>query len=47
MKNHISITYHCQCEFSVMNFKIKCESLKPQLIVNKIIDLYEYSADKI
>ena len=33
--------------YSEANFKIRCESLKPQLIVNKIIDLYEYSADKI
>ena len=33
--------------YSEANFKIRCERLKPLLIVNKIIDLYEYSADKI
>ena len=27
------------------DFKIKCESLKPELIVNKILDLYENSRD--
>ena len=31
--------------YSEANFKIKCESLKPELIVNKILDLYENSRD--
>ena len=33
--------------YSEADFKIKCESLKPKLIVNKILDLYENSRDKI
>ena len=33
--------------YSEADFKIKCESLKPELIVNKILDLYENSRDKI
>ena len=31
--------------YSEADFKIKCESLKPELIVNKILDLYENSRD--
>ena len=31
--------------YSKADFKIKCESLKPELIVNKILDLYENSRD--
>ena len=33
--------------YSEANFRIKCESLKPELIVYKILDLYESSTDKI
>ena len=33
--------------YSEANFRIKCESLKPELIVNKILNLYESSTDKI
>ena len=29
--------------YNEANFKIRCESLKPELIVNKILDLYENS----
>ena len=29
--------------YSEADFKIRCESLKPELIVNKILDLYENS----
>ena len=31
--------------YSEADFKIKCESLKPALIVDKILDLYENSRD--
>ena len=31
--------------YSEADFKIRCESLKPELIVNKILDLYENSRD--
>ena len=31
--------------YSEADFKIKCNSLKPELIVNKILDLYENSRD--
>ena len=31
--------------YSEANFKIRCENLKPELIVNKILDLYENSRD--
>ena len=33
--------------YSEANFKINCDTLKPELVVNKIIDLYENSTDKI
>ena len=33
--------------YNEANFKIRCESLKPDLIVNKILDLYENSRDKV
>ena len=33
--------------YSEADFKIRCDSLKPELIVNKILDLYENSRDKI
>ena len=33
--------------YSEANFKINCDTLKPELVVNKIIDLYENSPDKI
>ena len=31
--------------YSEADFKIRCDSLKPELIVNKILDLYENSRD--
>jgi len=31
--------------YSEASFKIRCENLKPELIVNKILDLYENSRD--
>ena len=33
--------------YSEANFKINCDTLKPELVVNKIIDLYENSTSKI
>ena len=33
--------------YSEANFKINCDTLKPELVVNKIIDLYENSTAKI
>ena len=33
--------------YSEADFKIRCESLKPELIVNKILDLYENSRNQI
>ena len=33
--------------YNEANFRIRCESLKPELIVNKILNLYENSRDKV
>ena len=33
--------------YSEANYKIKCENLKPELIINKILNLYEDSTNKI
>ena len=33
--------------YNEANFKIRCESLKPELIVNKILDLKKNSRDKV
>ena len=33
--------------YSEADFKIRCDTLKPELIVNKILDLYENSRDKV
>ena len=42
-----TIYLESQHTYSEATFKINCDTLKPELVVNKIIDLYENSTDKI